>query len=341
MENRTLLGLILAATATAGCGERYDGMACVDVPEDATSCPPAEDVAKDDLFVPWDCDDNRALSISGEGTLTDVSYGYYADSAGEPGDLACCYDAELLDPKPGTDCAIGRPWTEGGAPRVAPTLPRQGWGRSNPGAAVDAARARAWAEAAAGEHASIAAFARLALELMAHGAPAGLLRDTLAAGREEVDHAELCWEMATRLGGQRVGAGPFPFGAPAELARPLATLAAEAVADGCVAETLGAILARVAAERSPDPEARRAFELIAEDEARHALLSWRIVAWAVRAGGPDARDAVRAALLAPAPFFDLEALALRSGVSPTAFAAALPAALDEVVRPAARALLAA
>lgn len=340
MENRTLLGLILAATATPGCGERFEGLACVDVDEDATTCPAAEDVDHGDLFVPWDCDDTRVASIQGAGELTDVSYGYTTDS-GAVGDLACCYDAELVDPKPGTDCAIGRPWKEGGRPRLAPTVPRDGWGHAEPTTPADPARARAWADAAEGEHASVAAFARLSLELMAHGAPAALLRETLTAGREEVDHAEVCWEIAGRLGGRRVGAGDFPFGGPPELRRPLAEVAAEAVVEGCVAETLGAVLARVAGELAPEPEIRRAFALIAEDESRHAVLSWRIVAWAVRAGGPEVRAAVAAAFRRPAPPFDLQALALRAGVPADRLTAALPAALDEVVRPAARALLAA
>ena len=332
MQNRSLLGLILAATALPGCGEPLTGRACVDVPEDAATCPAAGDVDPADLYVPADCDGLRVVGISGTGTLTDVSYATYDSGAAE--DLACCYAADLLDPNPNQDCVIGRPWTEGGAVRLAEVHTRSG-------AAADGLRARAWARAGAGEHASIAAFARLGLELMAHGAPTALLREVFAAGKDEVDHADACFALAARFGGEDVRPGRFPFGGDVAVHRDLATVAAEAAREGCVGETLGAVLARTCAERADLAEVRAAFAAIAADESRHAVLSWRIVAWALAVGGPEVRAAVDAAFRAPAPTPDLAGLAVRAGVPAAALSAAYVAGLKEVVRPAAGAVLAA
>ncbi len=329
MQNRNLLGLILAATALPGCGEEVTGTACVDVPEDATTCPDAGDVDPADLYVPADCDGLQVVGISGTGTLTDLNH-----DPGAAEDLACCYAADLLDPNPNQECIIGRPWTEEGAIRLAEVHTRSG-------SVADGQRARAWARAGAGEHASIAAFARLGLELMAHGAPTALLREVFAAGKDEVDHADACFALAARFGGEDVRPGPFPFGRDVAVHRDLATVAAEAAREGCVGETLGAVLARTCAERADLPEVRAAFAAIAEDESRHAVLSWRIVAWALAVGGPEVRAAVDAAFRAPAPTPDLAGLAVRAGVPTAALSAAYVAGLKEVVRPAAGAVLAA
>ncbi len=331
MQNKNLLGLILAATALPGCGEKLTGTACVDVADDTTECPAAADVDPADLFVPMDCDGLEVLGISGAGTFSDVADGQIYDSGMQ--NLGCCYTADLLDPTPNRDCIIGRPWKEDGAPRLAPLV--------GPDALLAAARSRAWAQAGAGEHASIAAFARLALELMAHGAPTALLGDVFAAGRDEVDHADACFALAARYGGAAVRPGPFPFGAPVDPRRDLAAIAADAVREGCVGETLGAVLARAAAAAAPEADVRAALTAIAADEERHAVLSWRVVAWALATGGAEVRVAVRAAFQEPAPTFDLVELALRAGVPVGQLQAALTDGVRGVVRPAAVELLAA
>ena len=45
-----------------------------------------------------------------------------------------------------------------------------------------------------------------------------------------------------------------------------------------------------------DPAVRAALAQLADDEARHAELAWRTVAWAVQAGGREVRAAVARAL---------------------------------------------
>ncbi len=66
----------------------------------------------------------------------------------------------------------------------------------------------AWLRNALMEHASIAAFARFTLELLAVGAPADLIRDSNAAASDETRHAELCFALASEYLGESEGPGP-------------------------------------------------------------------------------------------------------------------------------------
>ncbi|MEM9190389.1 MAG: hypothetical protein AAGF12_14485 [Myxococcota bacterium] len=81
-------------------------------------------------------------------------------------------------------------------------------------------------------------------------------------------------DLARRLGG-------IP-NAPEVEARPLRSLfeiALDNACEGCVRETYGALTGHVQALRAVDPEIRRAMAMVAEDETRHAELSWEIHQW--------------------------------------------------------------
>jgi hypothetical protein len=128
----------------------------------------------------------------------------------------------------------------------------------------------------------------------------------------------------------------------------LADLAARVAREGCVGETLAATAAAEQLARAEDPAVRAALATIAEDEAGHAELAWRTVAWAVRTGGERCREAVRAALtearaealtLLDAPACDA-VMTAHGRLGGAALRAALARALDEVVRPCAHALAA-
>jgi hypothetical protein len=195
--------------------------------------------------------------------------------------------------------------------------------------------------AGSGEHASVAAFARLSLELMALGAPSSLLRDVHQAALDEVKHAEQCWELARVFGGAEVRPGPFPFQTSPNTNIGLAQLAASAVREGCLAETLGAHVLSVAAEHAPEPAVRAVLQSMAEEEARHAVISFRIVAWALRSGDANVSASVHAAFAAPWPSVDVRELSLRSHVDVQCLAAAAEQGVTEVLTPAAARLLAA
>lgn len=326
-----LLMAIFAALngCSSGVIPNYQGEGCMVVSEDTEQCPAANAVSPDELFVPWTCDVD-VLSIEGEGTRTTVSY--------QTGDTepACCYPITGIDNMP--NCVIGRPYFEAGRALMAPVR------HTDADAAASAAsqqgdQAQAWALAGSGEHASVAAFARLALQLMACGAPTDLLRATHEAAIDEVRHAEACWDMARRLGATEVVAGEFPFNAPIDASIRLDELAAGTAVEGCLAETLGAHLAAVAAERATDPEIKRVLTAIAAEEANHAVLSFRIVAWALQAGGAEVRAGVQAALSQPWPRVDIDELALRAGVARAELARAADEGVARVLRPAVQRLM--
>ena len=57
-----------------------------------------------------------------------------------------------------------------------------------------------WRRYGLSEHASVTAFAEIALKLMGVGAPASLVDDCLAAAREEVTHAQLSFDIVEAFG---------------------------------------------------------------------------------------------------------------------------------------------
>jgi rubrerythrin len=156
------------------------------------------------------------------------------------------------------------------------------------------ALAIAWREDARMEHASIASFARFTMELLGLGAPAEIIAASQSASLDEVEHARLCFALASRFSGQAMGPGPLDMSA-ALRATSLAECAGWTVIEGCIGETIAALTARAQLEMVQDEDAHRALSRIAEDEERHAELAWRFVAWALSVGGASVRTAVHQA----------------------------------------------
>ncbi|RKH62736.1 ferritin-like domain-containing protein [Corallococcus aberystwythensis] len=124
------------------------------------------------------------------------------------------------------------------------------------------------------EAASIHAFLRLREELALHGAEARLQDAALASAVDEVLHTELTGRLARRF-----GATPPPPAVAAVPPRPLNEVALDNAVEGCVRETYGALVAHHQALHARDIEVREAMVRIAEDETRHAGLSWDIDRW--------------------------------------------------------------
>lgn len=330
MRPHPLLLAILAALPA--CGETFEGRGCLAVAEDVNMCPAPDKVSIDDLFLPDKCgSDLEITEVKGAGTLE--------QSVGQAAIRACCYPVEAIDHEPGEECVIGRPYVEDdGCRSVEATLANAGPASGANTAKTD--RVRAWLKAGEGEHASVAAFNRLSLQLLALGAPLELVTDVQGAALDEANHARLCWDLAQSLANAPVTHGAFPFHTVVDPQTSLADLAYAAVREGCLSETLGACVADSIAKQSPDADARRVLTRLASDELGHAVLSFRIVSWAMQAGGPDVRAAVRRALDETWPRLDTRELALRSGVDRQSIELAVQDALSRVLRPAARALMA-
>jgi hypothetical protein len=154
---------------------------------------------------------------------------------------------------------------------------------------LPAAARDAWLTDARLEHASVAAFARFSLELMTLGAPASLIEQAHRAALDELEHARLCFELASTRDA-RVSAGALALDGVSFRTR-MTDIVRAAADECCVGESFAAAVAEEALARCVHPGARTALERIAGDEARHAELGFRFVAWAVAQFGAPARRA--------------------------------------------------
>ncbi|RKG76085.1 ferritin-like domain-containing protein [Corallococcus exercitus] len=137
------------------------------------------------------------------------------------------------------------------------------------------ARGGYFANAARLEAAAIHAFLRLRKELALHGASPELQDAALASARDEVRHTGVTARLALRF-----GSTPVPLAVADLPLRPLNEVLLDNTVEGCVRETYGALVAHHQALHAKDPEIRESMARIAEDETRHAGLSWDIDAWA-------------------------------------------------------------
>ena len=153
------------------------------------------------------------------------------------------------------------------------------------------ALASLWLDDARSEHASVAAFARATLELLAVGAPPELVFACQQASLDEIRHAQTCFTLAALYGGEAAEPGPLPAIAPR--GDGLVGLACATFVEGCVGETIAALAALRAARGCEVPVVQSALAGIAEDETRHAELAWATLAFAVQRGGPEVAEALR------------------------------------------------
>ncbi|KAL3903200.1 MAG: hypothetical protein SGARI_005481 [Bacillariaceae sp.] len=153
----------------------------------------------------------------------------------------------------------------------------------------DAVLGKQWLDRAVGEHASVPAFAAFTIALMSNNAPPDLVRDALSAAQDEVRHAETSFEVASLLLGETVEPGPLP---PSSLSfeHDITALALAAAKEGCVDETLSALVAGLEVDFQIDESAslsdatksvlKEKMRTIALEETRHSGLAWRTVRWA-------------------------------------------------------------
>lgn len=138
-----------------------------------------------------------------------------------------------------------------------------------------------YAEYGLAEHASIASLARFVLELMAVGAPAGMVDEAQVAMADEVRHAQICFAIASEYGQALVGPGPLPVAGALDRGHDLVGVVGGAMREGCIGETLAAVELEQAATRCRDRGLARVLVRMAQDELRHAQLAWRVLSWAL------------------------------------------------------------
>lgn len=196
-----------------------------------------------------------------------------------------------------------RPLHVGEESRIAPPVVCGGWTKGPEieaplvaGLDDDTRRAlgEAWLHDALEEHAAVAAFADVVMALLSMGAPAELLGRVQQASLQEVEHARLCFSLASAYLGVELGPGPLAVG-------PLVPLDPRALAlaswrDGCLGEGIGAAIARAARRRAHDPAVCAALTVISRDEGAHAELAWDILGFCLSRGGLAVAEALREAV---------------------------------------------
>jgi hypothetical protein len=245
--------------------------------------------------------------------------GCYGDSELARVSFACSSAQDecltTADCAPGESCALseallgrsclrnmsscGRPFLVEGVARLAASASSASWlaRRASPDATQLDAGARAalahhWTAIARMEHASVAAFARFILELLAAGAPAELVCSAQSALGDEIEHARLCFDLASAYARTAIGPGALSTqGVLADTGLP-ATVSA-AIHEACIGETLAAAEACEALADATDPAVRQVLVKIVRDESAHAELGWKFLQWALASGGPELRDLAR------------------------------------------------
>jgi hypothetical protein len=274
----------------------------------------------------------------------------YGDACGGPGAFACqgpsdeclgpsatCADCEWSSfegKRTCGGCAVpGRPFLVESQARLAPVVSRGDWladASSTPRLdhltkSERAALAEHWTKAGQMEHASIAAFARFSLQLLALGAPPELVEACTAALADETAHTKLCFGIASAYAGRAIGPGPLDVSRSLEVTS-LVDIVDLVIAEGCFGETSAALEALEAADSAADPVIVAAYSQIAQDEQRHAELAFRFVRWALERGGEDVAERVAAAITTPpqlgAAAFGVAVPCLRALLTPPAPAAA-------------------
>ncbi len=234
----------------------------------------------------------------------------------------CCYVVEILE-----ECVVpGRPLRVDGHARVAPVARRGDWCAPLGGSELieglgDAGVAR-WTEAAQAEHASVASFARLVLQLLALGAPPELVARATAAMQDEIGHAADAFGVVRMLGGGERGPGPLPVAGAMSAQPTLAEVLLETLVEGAINETLAASEAAEAQVGCELPAVTTVLQRVAREEGEHAALGWAILQWGL-SKEPELGPVLDAA------FADARARALRArGAEPPGLSLASVGLLD-------------
>jgi hypothetical protein len=153
-----------------------------------------------------------------------------------------------------------------------------------------------WTDDALMEHAAVASFSRMALSLMALGAPPRLIDGCHRAARQEIGHARDAFALASAYAGEARGPGRLPLPQDLPLANSFETLARETLREGCINETAAAVAAAERLACATDPVVRRALTRITREEGEHAELAWRCLRWLLSHGGAEVREVLTAEL---------------------------------------------
>jgi hypothetical protein len=299
-----------AATCVSGCVTDEDcgsAMMCVcGHPESPTGgvCQPAT------CSTDAECGSN-SLCASYQGSCSGA--GFSCQSAQDE----CFAASDCPTPTVGTDaktcaragdhraceyCVVGRPFLVEAKLRVAPLSASVDWlsAKLRPRLAhLTLAEREAlsahWAMLGQMEHASIAAFARFQLQLLALGAPPALVEACTRAMADETEHTRICFDVASAYAARPIGPGKLDITGSLSLTS-LEHVVDLVIAEGCFGETSATLEAMDAAEVATDPVIATIYAQIAADEQRHATLAFQFMRWALEQEPSGTASRIAAAL---------------------------------------------
>jgi hypothetical protein len=202
----------------------------------------------------------------------------------------CCFKVQGA-------CAIGRPFIVDGVARLAEITHGATWSSTQFNIDVSTltndergALAGVWSRDALTEHASVASFAQLILDLLALGAPVDLIRGAQEAMADEIRHAENAFVLASLYAGTPLAPSTLDTRQAPRSSPTLADLAARTASEACIAETIASLHLHASADAATNPLLANLLRATAEEESRHALLGYQIVRWAIAQDDDDDDD---------------------------------------------------
>jgi len=146
------------------------------------------------------------------------------------------------------------------------------------------------------EHASVASFSRVVLELMENAAPAWLLDRTMVAAREEIRHAQMAFALARSRSQEPFHVAGMDGLLEGQESGGLVELARRTVTEACAGETPAFLRVAIAKHFVQDVQTSEYLNAVLVEEKRHAALAWATVAWAVSVAQGDEQRLVRLAV---------------------------------------------
>ncbi len=230
--------------------------------------------AQEAVLVAWHAGYNVSCSDISAGAVRELADGWEVVGTQMTAD---CDPIEtttyLLHVSPGAEITVLHSEVTSSTPGVC--VGRRPVGLADAGGADGKTKVAAFfAEIAHLEESAVTAFQVLAHELHAHGAPLELVRASRESAEDEVRHTVTMTRIARRF-----GAEPAPVEVTPQPIRSLYEIALDNATEGCVRETFGALIGTHQAAAAGDDEVSQALTVIADDETRHAALSWEIAEW--------------------------------------------------------------
>jgi len=162
-----------------------------------------------------------------------------------------------------------------------------------------AAKAEFWLESGLSEQATILHFSRLAVNLIAIGAPSDLIRRAYQAAVDEIGHAQLSFGLAEEfdLEGRKFAPGTFDGAEErhAFVEHSLDHVCLQNLGGAGTAETLSLFhVAMSLAGNYLEQREREVLEIVLREETQHILLAWDIVHWCAEAKAKRSPNEVEA-----------------------------------------------